>query len=88
MTLFRNYITRSNVSHESVMRMMQVVCNASYNTFHNNAGKMIVEVTGFHNVRLPIYQSFTHNGFYNNYAYGLHCDMTTLGYCRSVNKVL
>ncbi len=102
-TLFRNYVTRSNVSHEAVVRMMQVVCNATYNTFHNNRGKMIVEVrtksyfpylgenylclfltqvTGFHNVRLPIYQSFTHNGFYNNYAYGLHCDMTTLGYCR------
>jgi hypothetical protein len=63
---------------------VQVVCNTSYNTIHNNRGKHIMEVTGFNNVRLPIYQSFTHNGFYNNYAYGLHCDMTTLGYCRFV----
>ena len=65
--------------------LFQVVCNTSYNTIHNNRGKHIMEVTGFNNVRLPIYQSFTHNGFYNNYAYGLHCDMTTLGYCRSVS---
>ena len=61
------------------------MCNTSYNTIHNNRGKHIMEVTRFNNVRLPIYQSFTHNGFYNNYAYGLHCDMTTLGYCRSVS---
>ena len=40
-----------------------------------------MEVTGFDNVRLPIYQSFTHNGFYNNFAYGLHCEQTTYQRC-------
>ena len=82
MTLFRNYVTRSNVSHEAVVRMFQVVCNTTFNTLHNNRGKYIMEVTGFNNVRLPIYQSFTHNGFYNNFAYGLHCEKTTFGHCR------
>ena len=76
--LYRNYMTRNNVSHEPVVQMNQVVCNATHNTFFNNRGKVIMEVTGFDNVRLPIYQSFTHNGFHNNYAYGLHCDHTTL----------
>ena len=46
----------------------------------------IMEVTGFDNVRLPIYQSFTHNGFYNNFAYGLHCEKTTFGHCRWGNR--
>ena len=45
-----------------------------------------MEVTGFDNVRLPIYQSFTHNGFYNNFAYGLHCEKTTFGHCRWGNR--
>ena len=76
--LYRNYMTRNNVSHEPVIQMNQVVCNATYNTFFNNRGKVIMEVTGFDNVRLPIFQSFTHNGFHNNRAYGLHCDQTTL----------
>ena len=76
--LYRNYMTRNNVSHEPVVKMNQVVCNATRNTFFNNRGKVIMEVTGFDNVRLPIYQSFTHNGWHNNHAYGLHCDKTTL----------
>jgi len=81
-TMYQNYITRSDVAHEPVIKFFQVVCNSSYNTIHNNRGKSIMEVTGFENVRLPIYQSFTHNGFLNNFAYGLHCDYTTLGFCR------
>ena len=70
------------MSHEAVIKLDQVVCNASYNTIHNNRGKSIMEVTGFNSVRLPIYQTFTHNGFYNNFAYGLHCEQTTYGTCR------
>lgn len=81
-TLFRNYFTRNNVTHEPVIKLLQVVCNVSHNTVHNNYGKSIMDVTGFNNVRLPIYQSFTHNGFYNNIAYGLHCEKTSLGHCR------
>ena len=85
-TMYQNYMTRSDVFHEPVVKMYQVVCNTSYNTFHNNKGKSIMEVTGFDNVRLPIYQSFTHNGFYNNFAYGLHCDHTIFGRCRWGNR--
>ena len=80
--MYNNYMTRNNVSHEAVLKMDKVVCNASHNTFFNNRGKVIMEVGGFDNVRLPIYQSFTHNGFHNNFAYGLHCDRTTLRRCQ------
>ena len=98
--MYRNYMTRNNVSHEgiyylvpslfnqcnhslaAVIKMDQVVCNASFNTFFNNRGKVIMEIGGFDNVRLPIYQRFTHNGFHNNFAYGKHCDRTTLNRCQ------
>ena len=80
--MYRNYMTRNNVSHEAVLKMEQVVVNATFNTFFNNHGKVIMEIGGFDNVRLPIYQSFTHNGFHNNFAYGLHCDRTTLTRCQ------
>ena len=85
-TMYQNYITRSDVAHEPVIKMYQVVCNTTFNTIHNNRGKSIMEVTGFDNVRLPIYQSFTHNGFYNNFAYGLHCEKTSFGHCRWGNR--
>ena len=77
----RNYMTRNNVTFKPVVIMNQVVCNTSFNTFFNNYGRVILEITGYNNVRLPIYQSFTHNGFHNNYAYGKHCDQTTLKRC-------
>ena len=76
--LYRNYMTRNNVSHEPVVKMNPVVCNATHNTFFNNRGKVIMEVTGFDNVRLPICQSFTHNGLHNNRAYSLHYHQSTL----------
>ena len=79
--MYRNYMTRNNVTYKPVVIMNQVVCNTSFNTFFNNRGKVILEITGYNNVRLPIYQSFTHNGFHNNFAYGLHCDRTTLKSC-------
>ncbi|CAB4069302.1 Protein bark beetle [Lepeophtheirus salmonis] len=80
-TLIKNYFTRSDVPYETAILFDQVVCNATFNTIHNNRGKSIMEVKGFSNVRLPIYQSFTHNGFFNNEAYGDHCDKTTLQTC-------
>ncbi|QQP38367.1 Putative LOC100120269, partial [Caligus rogercresseyi] len=80
-TLIKNYFTRSDVPYDTAISLDQVVCNATFNTFHNNRGKSIMEVKGFSNVRLPIYQSFTHNGFFNNEAYGDHCDKTTLQRC-------
>ena len=79
--MFRNYMTRNNVTYKPVVVMNQVVCNTSYNTFFNNYGEVILKVTGYNNVRLPIFQSFTHNGFHNNYAYGKHCTEKTWNRC-------
>ena len=45
-TMYQNYMTRSDVPHEPVIQMYQVVCNTSYNTFHNNKGKSIGEKFG------------------------------------------
>jgi hypothetical protein len=41
-----------------------VVSNFTFNYLHNNLGKHILEVSGFEKVRLPIYQTTSHNGFY------------------------
>ncbi|PSN57210.1 hypothetical protein C0J52_05036 [Blattella germanica] len=46
----------------------RVVSNFSYNYVQENYGYHILEVSGFEKVRLPIYQSTSHNGFYGNYA--------------------
>jgi hypothetical protein len=55
-------------SFEDVIVLRQVVSNFSYNYVHSNMGGRIIEVSGFDKVRLPIYQTTTHNGFYSNVA--------------------
>nr|CAD7425800.1 unnamed protein product [Timema monikensis] len=45
-----------------------VVSNFTYNYVHDNRGQFILEVSGFEKVRLPIYQTTSHNGFYKNFA--------------------
>ena len=80
-TMYRNYMTRNDVKFKPVIVMNQVTCTTSYNTFFNNYGRVIMEVTGFEQVRNPIFQTFTHNGFHNNIAYGKHCQRTTLNRC-------
>ncbi|XP_071445359.1 protein bark beetle [Hetaerina americana] len=67
-TLFRNYFAKNYVPYDNVIILKQVVSNFTYNYVHNNIGRHILEVSGFEKVRLPIYQTTSHNGFYWNYA--------------------
>lgn len=67
-TLFHNYITQNKAAYENVIRLKQVVSNFTYNYVHSNTGGQIMDVSGFERVRLPIYQSTSHNGFYSNVA--------------------
>ncbi|PZC85077.1 hypothetical protein B5X24_HaOG202841 [Helicoverpa armigera] len=67
-TIYRNYFTRNRVPFSDVIILRQVVSNFTYNYVHDNTGMRILEVSGFDKVRLPIYQTTSHNGFYKNYA--------------------
>ncbi|KAL7298469.1 hypothetical protein TKK_0008256 [Trichogramma kaykai] len=67
-TIFRNYFTKNNASYENNVVLKQVVSNMTLNHLQGNIGKHLLEISGFERVRLPIYQSTSHNGFYNNYA--------------------
>ncbi|XP_030383875.1 protein bark beetle [Scaptodrosophila lebanonensis] len=66
--LYRNYFAQNRAGYEDVIRLCQVVSNFSYNYVHSNMGSHIMEVSGFEKVRLQIYQTTAHNGFYNNFA--------------------
>lgn len=66
--IYRNYFTRNVAPYRNMIVLKQVVSNFSYNYVHNNIGHHILEVSGFEKVRLPIYQSTSHNGFYWNFA--------------------
>ncbi|XP_060803589.1 protein bark beetle [Amyelois transitella] len=67
-TIYRNYFTRHRAMYQDVIVLRQVVSNFTYNYVHDNTGMRILEVSGFDKVRLPIYQTTSHNGFYKNYA--------------------
>ncbi|XP_041988464.1 protein bark beetle isoform X2 [Aricia agestis] len=67
-TIYRNYFTRNRVQYKDVIVLRQVVSNFTHNYVHDNTGQRILEVSGFDKVRLPIYQTTSHNGFYKNYA--------------------
>uniref|UniRef100_A0A7G3AYY4 Putative scavenger receptor n=1 Tax=Lutzomyia longipalpis TaxID=7200 RepID=A0A7G3AYY4_LUTLO len=67
-TVFKNYFTQNLAAYENVIRLKQVVSNFSNNYVHRNRGGRIVEISGFDKVRLPIYQTTSHNGFYHNVA--------------------
>lgn len=62
--LYRNYFAQNKAGFEDVIKLRQVVSNFSYNFVHSNVGGRIVEISGFEKVRLPIYQTTSHNGFY------------------------
>lgn len=62
--IYRNYFAQNQAGYEDVIRLRQVVSNFSYNYVHSNTGGRIMEISGFEKVRLPIYQSTVHNGFY------------------------
>ncbi|EDW76452.2 uncharacterized protein Dwil_GK14651 [Drosophila willistoni] len=66
--LYRNYFAQNMAGYEDVIRLRQVVSNFSYNYVHSNIGGRIMEVSGFEKVRLQIYQTTAHNGFYRNFA--------------------
>ncbi|KAF5304533.1 hypothetical protein FQA39_LY09584 [Lamprigera yunnana] len=67
-TVYRNYFTRNIAIYQNNIVLKQVVSNFSYNYVKRNIGLQNLEISGFDKVRLPIYQTTTHNGFYNNYA--------------------
>ncbi|XP_055710937.1 protein bark beetle [Phlebotomus papatasi] len=67
-TVFKNYFTQNLAAYEDVIALKQVVSNFSNNYVHRNRGGRIVEISGFDKVRLPIYQTTAHNGFYHNVA--------------------
>ncbi|CAH0560148.1 unnamed protein product [Brassicogethes aeneus] len=67
-TIYRNYFTRNQAQYHNNIVLRQVVSNFTYNYVKRNIGQQNLEVSGFDKVRLNIYQTTTHNGFYNNYA--------------------
>nr|KAF7437889.1 hypothetical protein H0235_000280 [Vespula pensylvanica] len=67
-TIYRNYFTKNNAPYCNNIVLKQVVSNMSLNYLHANLGLHLLEISGFERVRLPIYQSTSHNGFYKNYA--------------------
>ncbi|VEN48816.1 unnamed protein product [Callosobruchus maculatus] len=67
-TIYRNYFTRNYARYHNNIILRQVVSNFTYNYVKRNVGLQNLEVSGFDGVRLNIYQTTTHNGFYNNYA--------------------
>ncbi|OAD61568.1 hypothetical protein WN48_00079 [Eufriesea mexicana] len=67
-TIFRNYFTKNNAPYDNNIVLKQVVSNMTLNYLHGNLGAHLLEISGFEGVRLPIYQSTSHNGFYKNYA--------------------
>ncbi|KAJ8986059.1 hypothetical protein NQ317_003352 [Molorchus minor] len=67
-TIYRNYFTRNQAQYHNNIILRQVVSNFTYNYVKRNIGLQNLEVSGFDKVRLNIYQTTSHNGFYNNYA--------------------
>ncbi|BES98492.1 Scavenger receptor cysteine-rich domain [Nesidiocoris tenuis] len=67
-TIYNNYWKGNWARYENTINLNQVVSNFTYNFVYGNKGLHILEVSGFERVRLPIYQSTAHNGFYWNYA--------------------
>ena len=63
-TIYRNYITRNVAEYRNNIVLKQVVSNFSLNYVKRNIGLQNMEVSGFDKVRLPIYQTTSHNGFY------------------------
>ncbi|KAJ8937251.1 hypothetical protein NQ318_005565 [Aromia moschata] len=67
-TIYRNYFTRNYAQYHNNIILRQVVSNFTYNYVKRNIGLQNLEVSGFDKVRLNIYQTTSHNGFYNNFA--------------------
>ncbi|KAL3267568.1 hypothetical protein HHI36_011686 [Cryptolaemus montrouzieri] len=67
-TLTRNYFTRNVAPYVNNIVLKQVVSSFTQNYVKRNIGFKNIEISGFDRVRLPIFQTTSHNGFYNNYA--------------------
>lgn len=63
-TIYRNYFTRNTAPYDNNIVLKQVVSNFTYNYVKRNVGLQNLEISGFDRVRLPIYQTTSHNGFY------------------------
>lgn len=63
-TMYKNYFAQNAAGYADVIVLRQVVSNFTQNYVHSNRGGRIVEISGFDKVRLPIYQTTSHNGFY------------------------
>lgn len=63
-TIFRNYFMKNEAPYQNNIVLKQVVSNMTLNYLHANLGMHLLEISGFERVRLPIYQSTSHNGFY------------------------
>ncbi|CAD7079360.1 unnamed protein product [Hermetia illucens] len=66
--VYNNYFSQNDAKYENVIKLRQVLSNFTYNYVHSNYGGRILEISGFDKVRLPIYQTTSHNGFYDNVA--------------------
>lgn len=62
--ILHNYFTRNVAPYANNIVLKQVVSSFNYNYVKRNIGLQNLEVSGFDRVRLPIYQTTTHNGFY------------------------
>lgn len=62
--IYRNYFTRNHAMYHDNIILKQVVSNFTYNYVKRNIGLHNLEVSGFDKVRLNVYQTATHNGFY------------------------
>lgn len=62
--IYRNYFTQNYAEYDSTIILKQVLSNFTLNFVKRNRGLNILEVSGFDKVRLPIYQTTSHNGFY------------------------
>ncbi|KAK9870170.1 hypothetical protein WA026_006260 [Henosepilachna vigintioctopunctata] len=69
--LTRNYFTRNISPYVNNIVLKQVVSSFTHNYVKRNIGFKNIEISGFDRVRLPIFQTTSHNGFYNNYALSL-----------------
>lgn len=63
-TIYRNYFTRNFARYANNIVLKQVISNFTFNYVKRNVGLQNLEVSGFDQVQLPIYQTTTHNGFY------------------------
>lgn len=62
--IYRNYFTRNSAKYAKNIVLKQVLSNFTWNYVKRNIGLQNLEISGFDKVRLPIYQTTTHNGFY------------------------